>query len=369
MKKNILAFFAIAVIVFTLASPENVSAKAKISKKSITITKGKTYTLKIKGTKKKAKWTSSKKSVATVSKKGKIKAKKRGSATITAKIGKKKYKCKVKVETPTLSSTKKSIIVGGKYTLKLNGCSRSKKFYTSNKSIATVSSKGVITGKKQGNVKISVKISDKTYKCAITVLKKNTVPPIPAQKPEPSGTRNDPKSAYKLFSCDLWLYEQPLGKYSMKMVDFKRGAEAEHFIKRNATSYPLNLETDEEAMYFKFYIKKDYGQGKTLCDSLFYNEFNTDPSPEITEPNTFINIYDENGGRLSFIQNLSFYYNDNVPKLEDIYNKLLPGESATFSMAIRTKKNKGNIIYRIQTGYDENITQNSIIYTWFTTKK
>ena len=71
MKKKILSLFAIAVLVLTLAPPTNVSAKAKISKKSVTITKGKTYTLKVKGTKKKVKWTSSKKSVATVSKKGK----------------------------------------------------------------------------------------------------------------------------------------------------------------------------------------------------------------------------------------------------------------------------------------------------------
>ena len=40
-------------------------------------------------------WKSSKKKVATVSKKGKVKAKKPGKTTITAKVGKKKYKCKV----------------------------------------------------------------------------------------------------------------------------------------------------------------------------------------------------------------------------------------------------------------------------------
>ena len=54
--------------------------------------------MKVKGTKKKPKWSSSKKSVATVSSKGKVVAKKAGSATITAKIGKKKYKCKVTVK-------------------------------------------------------------------------------------------------------------------------------------------------------------------------------------------------------------------------------------------------------------------------------
>lgn len=39
-----------------------------------------------------------KEKVATVSKKGKVKAKKPGKTTITAKVGKKKYKCKVIVK-------------------------------------------------------------------------------------------------------------------------------------------------------------------------------------------------------------------------------------------------------------------------------
>lgn len=169
MKKKILSLLAIAALVFTLAPPTSVSAKAKISKKSVTVTKGKTYTLKIKGTKKKAKWTSSKKSVATVSKKGKVTGKKRGSTTITAKIGKKKYKCKVKVETPSISTTRMSMAVGSNYVLKLNGCSRSKKFYTSNKSVATVSNKGVISAKKKGSARIIIKISDKSYYCTVSV--------------------------------------------------------------------------------------------------------------------------------------------------------------------------------------------------------
>lgn len=72
--------------------------KVKISNTRITLTVGQSKTLKVKGTKKKPKWSSSKKSVATVSKKGKVVAKKAGNATITAKIGKKKYKCKVTVK-------------------------------------------------------------------------------------------------------------------------------------------------------------------------------------------------------------------------------------------------------------------------------
>lgn len=90
---------ALAGLVFIPSGIKTVdaAAKVKINKKSVTLTKGKSVTLKIKGTKKKAKWTSSNKKVASVNKKGKVTAKKKGTAKITAKIGKKKYVCKVKV--------------------------------------------------------------------------------------------------------------------------------------------------------------------------------------------------------------------------------------------------------------------------------
>lgn len=83
-------------------------AVVKASKKGMNVTsrtldKGQKYTLKFKGVKGKAKWSSSKKSVVTVKtiKNGKgavITAKKPGSATITATVGKKKLVCIVKVK-------------------------------------------------------------------------------------------------------------------------------------------------------------------------------------------------------------------------------------------------------------------------------
>lgn len=71
------------------------ASKIKLSKKKVSTNVGKSFTLKVKGTKKKVKWKSSNKKVATVSTKGKVKAKKSGKATITAKVGNKKLKCKV----------------------------------------------------------------------------------------------------------------------------------------------------------------------------------------------------------------------------------------------------------------------------------
>lgn len=102
-KKNLAILFIVSMLVSAL--PTNVQAASKseikLSKKSLTLYVGKTATLKLKGTKKTPKWSSSKKSVATVTKKGKIKAKKKGTTVITAKLGKKKYKCKVTVKKDT----------------------------------------------------------------------------------------------------------------------------------------------------------------------------------------------------------------------------------------------------------------------------
>ena len=83
-------------------------AKIRLNKTKVTIKVGQTYKLKVKGTKKKVKWTSSKKSVVSVSKKGKIKGKKKGKAIITARVGKKKLKCKVKVVVKAKTNTTSS---------------------------------------------------------------------------------------------------------------------------------------------------------------------------------------------------------------------------------------------------------------------
>ena len=92
-------------------------AVVKASKKGMNVTsrtldKGQKYTLKLKGVKGKAKWSSSKKSVVAVkaAKNGKsavITAKKPGSATITATIGEKKLVCVVKVKGTTAVVTPK----------------------------------------------------------------------------------------------------------------------------------------------------------------------------------------------------------------------------------------------------------------------
>lgn len=79
------------------------AASPKLNKTKITLYVGETATLKLKGTAKKVKWSSSKKTVAAVTKKGKVTAKKAGTASISAKISGKKYVCKVTVKKPSSS--------------------------------------------------------------------------------------------------------------------------------------------------------------------------------------------------------------------------------------------------------------------------
>lgn len=84
---------------FTPAVPISEAATVKINKSKLTLEAGKTAALKISGTKQKVKWKSSNKSVATVGlNSGKVTAKKKGAATITATVNKKKYTCKVTVK-------------------------------------------------------------------------------------------------------------------------------------------------------------------------------------------------------------------------------------------------------------------------------
>lgn len=85
--------------------------KIKLNKKKATIRAGKTLKLKLKNAKaKKVKWRSTNKKVATVSKKGKVRARKKGKTTIIAKYKGKKYKCRITVKKAKAVENKKPSI-------------------------------------------------------------------------------------------------------------------------------------------------------------------------------------------------------------------------------------------------------------------
>ena len=178
--KRLLAVISAVILMTTMLIPafQASAASVRLNKTKIVLVVGQTYNLKVSGTKKTPQWSSSNKKIVSVTKKGVVKGLRKGTATITAKIGKKTYKCKVTVEAPKLSSTKKTVTAGTSFTLKLNGTKQTVKWYTSNKKIATVSKKGVVKTLRAGSVKITAKVGGKSYVCRVTVKAKPAAPVV-----------------------------------------------------------------------------------------------------------------------------------------------------------------------------------------------
>ena len=162
----------ILIFAFALLSPVctgKVQAKASLGVKEFRITKGNTRRLRVTGSKKKVKWKSSNKAVALVNKAGLVTAVKGGTATITAKVGKKKLKCKVKVR--GLNRNRITMHKNLKYQLKvLNGAAGSS-WTSSNSSVAKVSSDGMVTARASGKAYITCTSAGKKLSCEINVAK------------------------------------------------------------------------------------------------------------------------------------------------------------------------------------------------------
>lgn len=246
-KQRILAWF-LAVLMFTVScvfsgSASEAAAKKKVTSvtlikpeiSTLTLKKGTSYQLKTKvlpkkASNKKLRYQSSKSSVVSVTKKGKLKAKKKGKATITVRSvsGNKKAKVKVtvvkslkKVKKVTLNTKKMTLTIGGTkkeaqatLTAKVSPKKATVKkvvYKAANKNIVSVSKKGVVTAKKEGTTKITAYAADgwgKKAVCKVTVKKKanhpsgpgSAAPLISSQTAQPTPTE-EPGREYVLASA------------------------------------------------------------------------------------------------------------------------------------------------------------------------
>ena len=146
----------------------------KFAKKSAVLYKGKTATVKatLAGVSS-VTYKSSNTKIATVnSKTGTVKGIKAGTVTITATSGKLKATYKLTVKNPTFTLTKSSATIakGKTTTIKSKAAPASKVTYiSSNKKVATVTSKGVVKGIRKGKATITVKCNGITKKFVVTV--------------------------------------------------------------------------------------------------------------------------------------------------------------------------------------------------------
>lgn len=214
--KKILSVVIVLTLVITLFNVDVVKVdaakKVKVSKVGIikpytgtlVIKKGETYKIKTtvtpsKATNKKLIYKSSKVKNVSVSSTGVLKALKKGTSkiTVSAKDGSKKSaKLKVIVGTPvtdlTMRTSKSILTVGEKFNFvaKLSPEKPSItaiKWTSSNKKVATINSKGMVTAKEAGTTSIRAIVNDgieKSVSCKVTVCKSVT----PTESTDPTGT-------------------------------------------------------------------------------------------------------------------------------------------------------------------------------------
>ena len=185
-----------------------------LDKTSVTLKKGETTSLTATvtpsdATNKTVTYTSSNTKVATVNSSGKITAVGGGTATITAKAGGKSATCKVTVNIAQTGitasgSSSKSVAIGSTTTLKIAKVpSDATDNYTTtwtsaNTSIATVSSKGVVTGVALGETTITAKQNNWTVTFKITVTEKTEESSAEESSTEESTTETTTESTTEL---------------------------------------------------------------------------------------------------------------------------------------------------------------------------
>lgn len=133
-------------------------------------------------------WESSNEQVASVNLYGRVTAKQEGTATITVRSVENRYKsasCQITVVSPknvmpetdggvvsqkvALDKKKANVTVGNTLRLKLKNASGPVVWKSKNKSVASVTPKGIVKGKKVGTTTIQASYQGKTYTCKVTV--------------------------------------------------------------------------------------------------------------------------------------------------------------------------------------------------------
>lgn len=336
--KQTFAWILAVMMVFSIfpATQVNAATKPKLSKTKITMTVGQSKKLKVKGISKKRakriKWKSSKKKVVTVTKTGKLKARKAGKATITAKVGKKKLKCKVVVKRKHkkarkkkesnssskkmwLSKTSVTLQAGSGVDLVLHNAKNVVKWSSSNNKVAwadraTSSSKnlGTIQAVSKGTAVITAKVDGKTFKCHVKVIADDyhASEATEAKIKQALKTVNNSMSTQeKVLKLTIWTCDHLKRVYG-EYWSYEPENTVNCILKGKATRYGYNDFLDEllsSAGIKTMYVNESYGGArlKVSIDGKWYNldVYLMDPSTK-----------DSSGQALSSYQMQYFLFSD-----------------------------------------------------------
>ena len=280
-------------------------------------------------------WSSSNKTIATVSSSGTIKALKKGTVYIKAKSNNQTIQCKVTVkEPPKLNSNSITVYKGVPYTLKVQGTKEKVTWSIENKNIATISSSGTVKGIKPGTTYATAKVDGQILKCKVTVKYQ-------------LGSKELPYSFYNPLTFYFHDFIYPY-KIQLQLLECIEGEEANEIIKNQNVSEPIVDGTNRWVIYH-FNLK--YLEGTYLLDA-------SDVIP-------LYNIYNENSTEKLLIDSIyledEFYGKD----IRDI--SLDVGEEADFYLAILLDNSVKYTTFSVRTSSPTDLYYPS--ETWFTTKK
>ena len=179
--RSLISVFLAVFMVVSLAAVPSSAATIKLSKTSITLTKGYQTTLSVSGTSKTVQWSTGDKSIATVSSAGKVVGKKPGTTYIYAKVGGSTLKCKVQVVAAKITSSTSSVTLDKRgasktVTVTVKGSHSKLSVATTDKSVASASwvkpvewdgdkIKFRVTANGPGNARIKVYLQDYPSTC------------------------------------------------------------------------------------------------------------------------------------------------------------------------------------------------------------
>ena len=258
----VLSFLATQFVTVQAAAKTN-KETISLNKSVYTLKKGKTVKLKAvlnKAAKRKGvKWSSSNRKVATVSKNGKVTAKRKGKAAITATVKgtSVKARCKITVGTPvskvTLNRKSLTLKTGQSFSLKTSispkkASVKKVNYKSSNKRVASVSKKGVIQAVSAGTVKITATAADGSGKRAVCTVK--------VEEPETANETTKPEETPK-----------PQGG-KLLVAYFSWSGTSERIAKNIITQTGADsFRIERETPYSDDYNTVAYGEAKDEADS------------------------------------------------------------------------------------------------------
>lgn len=185
LKKSVLCMLMAVVMVMTATTASIIpvqdvyAASVKLNKTSLSLYTRTMIQLTVLNTGAKAKWSSSKPNVASVTSNGYVTARSAGKAKITAVVDRKKLYCNVTVKVRPGEEVKMEfkdckVQVGKTAQLRLMNIVGLASWKSSNTKIATVDRNGNVTGKKTGSVTITATYLGKRYTTKVTVISGTT---------------------------------------------------------------------------------------------------------------------------------------------------------------------------------------------------